>query len=56
MSNQYQPRDTKDALRYLEKLANRYLKAPLTPALLAYNQKQINYLRQIGRASCRERV
>ena len=46
MSNQYQPRDTKDALRYLEKLANRYLKAPLTPDLLAYNQKQINYLRQ----------
>ncbi|MCO6542267.1 MAG: hypothetical protein J6573_08215 [Lactobacillus sp.] len=46
MNNQYQPQNTKDALRYLEKLVNQYLNAPLTPEIIAYNQKQINYLRQ----------
>ncbi|NVY96253.1 hypothetical protein HU830_03550 [Lactobacillus sp. DCY120] len=46
MSPNYQPQDTKDALRYLEKLINQYLNAPLTPELIAYNQKQIKYLEE----------
>ncbi|MBA1434458.1 hypothetical protein [Bombilactobacillus bombi] len=46
MSNQYQPQNTKDALRYLQQLANQYLNAPLTPAIIAYNHQQIQYLRQ----------
>lgn len=42
----YQPRDTKDALRHLQTLVNQYYRAPLTADLLAYNQKQITYLQE----------
>lgn len=42
----YQPTDSKDAMRYVEKLFNRYKDAPLTDALLKYNQKLVFYLRQ----------
>ncbi|MFD0898356.1 hypothetical protein [Loigolactobacillus binensis] len=40
----YQPQDTKDAMRYVEKLFNQYKDAPLTDELLRYNQKLMTYL------------
>lgn len=40
----YQPQDTKDAMRYVEKLFNQYKDAPLTDELLQYNQKLMTYL------------
>lgn len=40
----YQPQDSKDAMRYVEKLFNQYKDAPLTDELLQYNQKLITYL------------
>lgn len=40
----YQPKDSKDAMRYVEKLFNKYKNAPLTDALLQYHQKLIYYL------------
>ncbi len=40
----YQPQDTKDAMRYVEKLFNQYKDAPLTDELLRYNQKLMVYL------------
>lgn len=46
MANEYQPQNTKDAMRFIEKLVNQYINAPITRELLLYNQKQINYLRQ----------
>ncbi|MCD2257254.1 hypothetical protein ACNAN0_08335 [Agrilactobacillus fermenti] len=40
----YQPKDAKDAIRFVSELFNQYKDAPLTDALVAYNQKLINYL------------
>ncbi|ANK60658.1 hypothetical protein [Loigolactobacillus backii] len=40
----YQPKDSKDAMRYVENLFNQYKDAPLTDELLRYNQKLVRYL------------
>lgn len=44
-SRYYQPRDSKDAMRYVENLFNQYKDAPLTDELVAYNQKLVYYLK-----------
>lgn len=41
----YQPNNSKDAMRFIEKLFNSYKDAPLTQALLIYHQKLIDQLR-----------
>ena len=41
----YQPTDSKDAMRFVEKLFNKYKDAPLTDELLAYHQKLIYYVK-----------
>ncbi|GAK48115.1 hypothetical protein LOSG293_190220 [Secundilactobacillus oryzae JCM 18671] len=38
----YQPQNSKDALRYIEKLFNSYKDAPLTQELLDYHLKLVN--------------
>ncbi|GAF41976.1 hypothetical protein JCM14202_3953 [Agrilactobacillus composti DSM 18527 = JCM 14202] len=45
-SRYYQPKDSKDAMRYVEGLFNQYSDAPLTDAILQYNQKLMRYLQQ----------
>ncbi|KRM94630.1 hypothetical protein [Loigolactobacillus rennini] len=40
----YQPQNSKDAMRQIEKLFNQYKNAPLTDALLQYHQKLVTYL------------
>jgi hypothetical protein len=40
----YQPNNSKDAMRFIEKLFNSYKDAPLTQELLIYHQKLINQL------------
>lgn len=44
-SRYYQPKNTKDAMRYVEGLFNKYKDAPLTEALIEYNQKLVYYLK-----------
>lgn len=41
----YEPKNSKDAMRFIEKLFNSYKDAPLTQSLLVYHQKLINQLR-----------
>ena len=41
----YQPKNSKDALRYVERLFNRYRNAPLTQALLEYHEKLTHQIR-----------
>ncbi|KRN28588.1 hypothetical protein IV38_GL000787 [Lactobacillus selangorensis] len=51
----YQPKDAKDAMRYVQKLFNQYRDAPLTDELLAYHQKLTNYIqRDVTRAAQQE--
>lgn len=40
----YQPKDAKDALRYIESLFNQYVQAPLTMELIAYHQKLVKQI------------
>lgn len=40
----YQPKDAKDALRYIEGLFNQYAQAPLTMELVSYHQKLVKQL------------
>lgn len=42
----YQPKDAKDALRYIEGLFNQYVQAPLTTELVAYHQKLVNQIQE----------
>ncbi|WP_288530719.1 hypothetical protein [uncultured Secundilactobacillus sp.] len=42
----YQPKDAKDALRYIEGLFNQYLQAPLTMELVSYHQKLIKQIQE----------
>ncbi|UQS86274.1 hypothetical protein MOO44_04950 [Nicoliella spurrieriana] len=44
LNRYYQPKDAKDAMRYIEKLFNRYRNEPLTQELLAYHQKLISQI------------
>ncbi|MHA8263319.1 hypothetical protein ACYATO_06440 [Lactobacillaceae bacterium Melli_B3] len=44
MGRYYQPKDAKDAMRYIEKLFNSYKDEPLTQALLEYHQKLIQQI------------
>ncbi|MFD1673017.1 hypothetical protein ACFQ5M_13160 [Agrilactobacillus yilanensis] len=44
-SRYYQPKNTKDAMRYVEGLFNKYKDAPLTDALMQYHRKLVYYLR-----------
>lgn len=41
----YQPKNTKDALRFIEKLFNKYRNAPITKPLMQYHQKLMNQIR-----------
>lgn len=41
----YQPKDSKDAMRYIERLFNRYKDAPITQALVDYNHNLTASLR-----------
>ncbi|MEJ6399726.1 hypothetical protein [Nicoliella lavandulae] len=45
MGRYYQPKDSKDAMRYIEKLFNSYKDEPLTQELLTYHQ---NLIKQIA--------
>lgn len=42
----YQPKDAKDALRYIEGLFNQYVQAPLTMELVAYHQKLVKQIQE----------
>lgn len=42
----YQPKDAKDALRYIEGLFNQYVQAPLTTELVAYHQKLVKQIQE----------
>lgn len=42
----YQPKNAKDALRYIEGLFNQYVQAPLTMELVAYHQKLIKQIQE----------
>lgn len=41
----YEPKNSKDAMRFIERLFNSYKDSPLTQSLLVYHQKLINQLR-----------
>lgn len=42
----YQPKNAKDALRYIEGLFNQYVQAPLTMELVAYHQKLVKQIQE----------
>jgi hypothetical protein len=42
----YQPKNAKDALRYIENLFNQYAQAPLTMELVAYHQKLVKQIQE----------
>lgn len=41
----YQPKNSKDAMRFMERLFNKYRNAPLTKPLLQYHEKLMHQLR-----------
>lgn len=53
----YQPKDSKDAMRYIERLFNRYKDAPITQELVDYNHNLTASLRDdIATAATNEMV